>query len=853
LFALKNNWATDKVWLEGEAVEQAVVGSATITSAFAYQVVGGALPKGITLDTATGALRGTIALDAVTLSGDVNKTQNFSFTVQFNVLASGETLQQTFNMQVKNKPASWASQNLTPPTIKANKRVNIPNISLGNFNKAPDGNLVGIKVLSPEWLIYNTSTNSFTGVPPTIGTFEYSLEIDDGVNGKLVRNGVLNVAATYEGPDNRAPTVISPNSMFSQYRQAIENNIWEPQWDKYGNLIPQPSTVPAVQIFIDPLSIFTDDNGDVLSLTIDNLPAGLTLEKLSDTSYMLTQIDPQGTVADFDQLLNFKVSDGRGGVAQAQLRVQVLTTNNGGGGAMAMGASPEVDFQSLMLSEDGTTDFSNVQSMMFAPEPEEEIPEPATPPVGSDQLLKTYWFAYDASNRVIVDGGLYNAGGLITISQGSKIFYNTAGQQEYVINPSEGKASKYVYNSLGQVELVYQSGNVTKEQLSSAISGSSIEFDWRLLSKMTYDGQGRVKEQLTYATKEPAEIIIRPRELSSELTLQQRDILASKKVKLDIRGALIGQVINTYNADGEMQQIQQFGRTEENLFLNATLEFNASHPLDYYLSLDVGEIINVAHFYSNPSDLRYVSQTRNSNLNEGGMATTTQITEFGEKPGAADISRTFTRSYQLRDNWLETKVIGTGDATKGTVSAGSTSSIYDSNGNRKEINEINDNTPDETITRRMLFSADGSLIKKMEGKKGKPTIADFLSGNGGFTQEAYSYHFTSNGNYLGEVAEGKKSSNSDSQFGKITSTLKNQHFSAPDLTSGTPASNYQVRSGDTLKNIALMFYGNADYWYLIANTNGLTSDPTAPLVAGMALVLLAVSQALLQGKVLVKS
>ncbi|MBN8447354.1 MAG: hypothetical protein J0M22_17960 [Gammaproteobacteria bacterium] len=355
------------------------------------------------------------------------------------------------------------------------------------------------------------------------------------------------------------------------------------------------------------------------------------------------------------------------------------------------------------------------------------------------------------------------------------------------------------------------------------------------MSKMTYDGQGRVKEQLTYATKEPAEIIIKPRELSSELTQQQRDILASKKAKLDIRGALIGQVINTYNTDGEMQQIQQFGRTEENLFQNATLEFNASHPLDYYLSLDVGEIINVAHFYSNPSDLRYVSQTLYSNLNEGGMATATQITEYGEKSGDADITRNFTRSYQLRDNWLETKAEGAGYATTGKVSPGSTSSIYDSNGNRKEINEINDNTPDETITRRMLFAADGTLLKKMEGKKGKLTLTDFLTGNGGFTQEAYSYHFTSNGNYLGEVAEGKKSTNLSQQFGKITSTLKNQHFSAPDLTSGTPASNYQVRSGDTLKNIALMFYGNSDYWYLIANTNGLTSDPTAPLVAGMAL------------------
>ena len=54
--------------------------------------------------------------------------------------------------------------------------------------------------------------------------------------------------------------------------------------------------------------------------------------------------------------------------------------------------------------------------------------------------------------------------------------------------------------------------------------------------------------------------------------------------------------------------------------------------------------------------------------------------------------------------------------------------------------------------------------------------------------------------------------------------LKDQHFSAPDAKSSTSTTSYNGRSGDTLRSIAKLFYGTEDYWYLIADMNGLDSD-----------------------------
>lgn len=49
------------------------------------------------------------------------------------------------------------------------------------------------------------------------------------------------------------------------------------------------------------------------------------------------------------------------------------------------------------------------------------------------------------------------------------------------------------------------------------------------------------------------------------------------------------------------------------------------------------------------------------------------------------------------------------------------------------------------------------------------------------------------------------------------------------------SSRYTVQAGDTLEAIALQVWGDASFWYLIADANGL--DGTEPLAAGMSLVI----------------
>lgn len=99
----------------------------------------------------------------------------------------------------------------------------------------------------------------------------------------------------------------------------------------------------------------------------------------------------------------------------------------------------------------------------------------------------------------------------------------------------------------------------------------------------------------------------------------------------------------------------------------------------------------------------------------------------------------------------------------------------------------------------------------------------------GFSSKADAHHISSNGHYLGEI-------NARQQGGDVVygMTLKDQHFSSAPV-GGSSMTQYQTQEGDTLKALALAFYGNADYWYLIASANGLTQNADEPLNAGLTL------------------
>lgn len=127
----------------------------------------------------------------------------------------------------------------------------------------------------------------------------------------------------------------------------------------------------------------------------------------------------------------------------------------------------------------------------------------------------------------------------------------------------------------------------------------------------------------------------------------------------------------------------------------------------------------------------------------------------------------------------------------------------------------------------MLYAADGTLLRKEDGKMSTLNVPS------SFTRDAYSLHITSNGNYLGEVARTKKVN--DNTPVRFTDTLMAQHGAGMSQSEGSGVQSYQTQSGDTLASIALAFYGSSDYWYLIANRNGLSSTREAPIAAGQTL------------------
>jgi hypothetical protein len=219
------------------------------------------------------------------------------------------------------------------------------------------------------------------------------------------------------------------------------------------------------------------------------------------------------------------------------------------------------------------------------------------------------------------------------------------------------------------------------------------------------------------------------------------------------------------------------------------------------------------------------SQTIYENFNAGGYAEQFNFMRF-KANATLDVTHSYTKTYQKRESWLETGVSGNGTAAIGKVIPADTFSTYDVNSNRILVEEKN-NLSSTIQARQMIYAADGTLLQKRHGTQDK---LDKEIGAPGFKQQGIAHHFSSSGNYLGEIAKTTSQNKT-----VITSTLKDQHFSVPSENDNSNVTKYQVGSGDTLRSLALAFYGNSDYWYLIANVNGLTANPEEKLTEGLAI------------------
>ncbi|HCU65778.1 MAG TPA: hypothetical protein DF774_08465 [Rheinheimera sp.] len=450
---------------------------------------------------------------------------------------------------------------------------------------------------------------------------------------------------------------------------------------------------------------------------------------------------------------------------------------------------------------------------------------PDEPPAPVYAESKTYWYSYDQNNRVLVDGGSLVDGKITISQQGSQIFYNAVGQQEYLLTSKGHEAQKFVYNAKNQLDTVMRYyGSIQNFSLQPGLLKDS-KTDWRNLVAYQYDGVGRVIKTKNYWQNLEFTTVSVPgsggeQPLVNGINSNNQLI----EVTLDFRGALSAMQTTEYTADGEVKTVEE-------------KSWGHSYVFDTKdrLGLTTGEGLvetyyRVDGFYENEDILTtQVSKTLNKNFNVAGLAEEFTYTRFKVKSTDIETTNTYNRLFDKRDTLIEREVKGRGTVVgDGKIMPGSTYSLYDSNGNRVLVQEENLLDTSKITTRQMVYAADGTLLKKNDGTASSlSTIVNNKVQYATITAGGTAHHFSSNGNYLGEIAQDKA--------GRISSSLKDQHFSGATQNDSSNVIQYQVQSGDSLKSLALNFYGNADYWYLIANLNGLTSSPDEALSAGLSI------------------
>ena len=784
---------------EGQAVAISLNATGVSPTSTVYQLVGGSLPKGLTFDAVKGTISGTIAPDAVQGVGDHWNSQTFALDLLLKDEIANTQANARFELVVQNRPATWISQNLTPPTL-AGKVGQLLSISAGNFSRGPEGNPVAITVTSPAWLRYDAQSNSFTGTPTAAGSFSYDLRISDGSNGTYYRSGTVSVASANSGSTNIPPRVV--NALVSKLQTRLVEGAG--------------GYVEDVYFFMATNEAFIDDNGDALTITASGLPASLRLTAVNG-GIEIVQASAGARLTDFESTFTLTATDGRGGSAQTSMKIKVTTR---------VMTNPQFAINSKLLSVESMSADAKMTTMASAgaPEYEPEPPEPIPAPTLAGEVLsfekakyQTEWFSYDGANRVLVNHGKL-VGQAVGASEGGALtLYNKAGQIAFEIN-GQSSATKYVYNDMLQLVAVQRSvTTLGADFLQNPAAVKNDGIDWRNISSFEYDAAGRVVAKYTHYQSLTQVTLRRVIEVGDG---QWEDMNAY----VDLRGGYASVQRTTYDEDGRVRTTKEVkANTTEKDLANSLIPANYQPP---YAGTGILTIARGDHLAQKSDLTKNVSLTEYTSFNEGGQASAFKFTDY-KADGSFNARRDFTKEYTLRDSFLEKKVIGTGVANSGSISPGNTFIDYDEQGHKTLLQDQNSLDMADISARRMLYAADGTLLRKEEGK-----ITE-LNVQSTFTRDAYSLHITSNGNYLGEVGRTKKVN--DTTPARYTDTLMAQHSAGMSQSEGSGVQSYQTQSGDTLASIALAFYGSSDYWYLIANRNGLSSTREAPIAAGQTL------------------
>ncbi len=480
----------------------------------------------------------------------------------------------------------------------------------------------------------------------------------------------------------------------------------------------------------------------------------------------------------------------------------------------------------------------------------------------------TYWFSYDAANRVVIDGGNRESDGTIGISQHGQYFeYDAAGRANFIINNKGLTAQQLSYTAQGYLDTVRQTysthpdathGRNTTVDLFADIAGRTNQawsgINWANSIRHEYDQAGQKLLTVNHFT--PGET----RTVSSPAPKSSNDD-PSFKVQFTLTGEEQGRQVYTYNADGKVDTVTQYGWSETALteeLVGQILEKHRGSGNKVYANLS-GKLSTTG-----------TGQSTNTYEYDKGA----RLTKMVYQSYRQGFTHTYSYGYEKRESYLENRV--SGYSHNKDYQAATTKSFYDASGNRYAIEESNRVDGSKISARYFDVSVDGKLIKKVSGTQNKThvgavptapeetipgddeggnkdfphdwkppqgpnlpkepeTVAHTIGfsehksvhndGNGAEKRSTTSHYLHAGGQYRGEFKRN----------GEVT--VKSAHFEGVSVSTPSSTQRHQINQGETLKSIATSYFGNPDYWYVIADANGLTNDADATLTAGQTIII----------------
>ena len=665
----------------------------------------------------------------------------------------GRTASANFTLTVNNvAPTLAAPSNLTAVQGSAMTAYTAPSATDAN------GDAITYSASNlPPGISFNAATRAFSGTPTGTGTWTVTYTATDSHGAATSKTFTITVSP----PANQPPV----------YNGGIPSDIF---------------FSPGSLSYTFPATAFTSPAGLALTYTATT-PLYIHFDAGTRT-FTATQARAErfGTVT-------LTATDSQGRATSYTFSVDVLGTANN------LMAAP--DMGSLSSSASSTDEAST----SFAPSASPQTVQAQTEATGTTPNTQSYWFTYDADNRVVVSNGALSNGQIVITAGG----YN---EPSYA-NQYDAAGNVVVRNTLNAdtysiqaayVTKTYTAGDVMTQRLVYDARNEQVEVDYAtdltqsesslgVQQHLYYDADGHQTGTNNFARNDAYVAVYGTHDMPNGYTY------------VPIGGWLQFGDATSYNADGAVTEQVSFQAPYRD-WLQIANAWNNTGNLP-------GGGADAVPSITGDGPLVVHSTTTYTAFDHAGNVT---AYSYAQNPppsgGGSAFGADYTVSYLKKDGYLEQSTTGTA-TVQGSIPAPDTS-YYDAFGQRTAVSQTSQGTSGaKDDTRLFAYDTRGEILERRRGTVSNDTFTAYSDS----TIDHYAYV---DGQQIGSLDEG----GGIHVLGSLTG-----------FSSGASRQSYVVQAGDTLAGIAQAVYGNSQYGYLVAEANGLGGD--SDLVVGQAIAL----------------